>query len=336
MLQPQSYNHLLKLIQTELLSVGNKIGQIKAVTYWKLGRWIDLYLLHGEDRAKYGEKIYEMLEKKSGIGQKTLERAVRFSREFPIPTALSKLSWTHQLELLTLPDQTVRKQLAIQATKKNFTTRELKQEISKISKNSDRHLVKVPVTIFTPPKLKAVKGELYTYVILEKNSAEDPTKSVVDCGFGFDQTINIKDFSNATFGKTMQFTYRAEVQKVIDADTFKVRIDLGLGGSFSRQKIRLKGIDAPEIDTNKGKKAKAYVAKALKGLEFILIRTSKSDKYDRYLADVWYVPKLDQNSRKAGNVPRALPSEQAGTPSFNEKYLNQELLDLGLAKVWKL
>ncbi len=314
MLTPSSYNQLLKLIQTELLSARKKIGQIKAVSLWKLGRWIDLYLLHGKDRAKYGGKVYEKLEKKTGIGHKTLERAVRFSREFPIPTALSKLSWTHQFELLALPDQAVRDKLAHQAIKKNLTTRELKQEIKKKlagknSKNSDRHLNKVPVTIFTPPpKLKAVKGELYTYVILEEKSAEDPSKSVVDCGFGFDQTVNVNDFPDAQFGQTMQFTYRAEIKKVIDADTFKVRIDLRLGGSFSRQKIRLKGIDAPEIDTPAGKKAKAYVEKVLRGLPFVTILTSKSDKYVRYLADVWYGP--------------------------DEKYLNQELLDLGLAKVW--
>jgi len=159
-----------------------------------------------------------------------------------------------------------------------------------------------------PPKLKAVKGALYTYVILEKKSAADPAKSVVDCGFGFDQTINVNDFPDAQFGKTMQFTYHAEIKKVIDADTFKVRIDLGLGGSFSRQKIRLKGIDAPEVNTKEGKKAKAYVEKVLRGLPLVTILTSKSDKYDRYLADVWYGP--------------------------DEKYLNQELLDSGLAKAW--
>jgi endonuclease YncB( thermonuclease family) len=52
---------------------------------------------------------------------------------------------------------------------------------------------------------------------------------------------------------------------------------------------------------------------------FVVIRTYKSDKYDRYLADVFY---------NAGKMePQAVADMGA--------YLNGELVARGLAKMWK-
>lgn len=83
------------------------------------------------------------------------------------------------------------------------------------------------------------------------------------------------------------------------------------------QKLRLRGIDCPELDTEEGRRAKRFVESRLKGCEFIVVKTYKdtTDKYDRYLADIFYA---------AG----------AGDPSLvarEGKYLNQELLDEKLA-----
>jgi len=78
---------------------------------------------------------------------------------------------------------------------------------------------------------------------------------------------------------------------------------------------RLRGIDAPELVSADGKKAKEFLEKKLglaegEGLSdrMVLVRTEKSDKYDRYLADLFYT---DKNGR--------------------EIYLNQEILAAGLA-----
>ncbi len=123
------------------------------------------------------------------------------------------------------------------------------------------------------------------------------------------------------------YTYRAYAAQVIDGDTFKAAIDLGLG-VWTVQKLRLRGLDAPEIESREGKEAKEFVEKMLVGANgnapvrksvknaddqdarraslqtnFVLIRTVKSDKYDRYLVDVW----------------------------VGETYINQALIDEGLA-----
>ncbi|HPW65138.1 MAG TPA: thermonuclease family protein, partial [Candidatus Omnitrophota bacterium] len=110
------------------------------------------------------------------------------------------------------------------------------------------------------------------------------------------------------------YTYRAWIVRVLDGDTVKAVIDLGFGVR-STQVLRLRGIDAPELVSADGKKAKEFLEKKLglaegEGLSdrMVLVRTEKSDKYDRYLADLFYT---DKNGR--------------------EIYLNQEILAAGLA-----
>lgn len=78
----------------------------------------------------------------------------------------------------------------------------------------------------------------------------------------------------------------------------------------------------------------------LKECEFIIVKTYKdrSDKFDRYLADIFYAPQLPQNG-EAASTPRdpkgrAGVTSMASDPSFvarEGKFLNQELLDERLA-----
>ena len=94
------------------------------------------------------------------------------------------------------------------------------------------------------------------------------------------------------------YTYRGEVKAVIDADTIDVLIDLGFG-VHTMQRLRLYGIDAPEMRTEAGKIAKEYVKSVLLGgdaLKFVYVRTikDKKDKYGRKLA-VLYFDKWSMN-----------------------------------------
>ena len=82
------------------------------------------------------------------------------------------------------------------------------------------------------------------------------------------------------------YTYQAFVERVVDADTIWMRIVLGLGIEI-RQKLRLRGIDCPELGTKAGEQAKRFVEDKLKSTPEIVITTTKPDKYDRYLTDVW-------------------------------------------------
>ena len=88
------------------------------------------------------------------------------------------------------------------------------------------------------------------------------------------------------------FTYRGEVKAVIDADTIDVLIDLGFG-VHAMQRLRLYGIDAPEMRTEAGKIAKEYVKSVLMGgdaFKYVYVRTlkDKKDKYGRKLAVLYF------------------------------------------------
>ena len=55
--------------------------------------------------------------------------------------------------------------------------------------------------------------------------------------------------------------------------------------------MRLRGIDCPEMDTKAGEAAKAFVQSHLKEASLIVLRSSRVDKYDRYLVDVFIAAK---------------------------------------------
>ncbi|MFH0984383.1 MAG: DUF1016 N-terminal domain-containing protein [Candidatus Omnitrophota bacterium] len=138
------------------------------------------------------------------------------------------------------------------------------------------------------------------------------------------------------------YTYRASIIEVLDGDTVKAVVDLGFGVR-SVQTLRLRGIDAPEMVSKEGKEAKVFLEQMIngdtsheprdtknrdtgqgprstgkngdkgegqargawvveRGTE-VLVKTSKSDKYDRYLADVF----------------------------INSVYVNQKLVERGFA-----
>ena len=89
------------------------------------------------------------------------------------------------------------------------------------------------------------------------------------------------------------FTYAAEILKVVDGDTLGVKIYLH-SRHWVKQKLRLRDLDAPEISTPAGKAAKRFVDALLPAGTTVTICTTKPDKYDRYLADVFVEAKAGE------------------------------------------
>ena len=52
-------------------------------------------------------------------------------------------------------------------------------------------------------------------------------------------------------------------------------------------KLRLRGLDCPEMSTAAGRAAKRFVDELVHAGDEVVISTTKPDKYDRYLADVF-------------------------------------------------
>ncbi|OGX45061.1 MAG: hypothetical protein A3G38_02570 [Omnitrophica WOR_2 bacterium RIFCSPLOWO2_12_FULL_51_8] len=82
------------------------------------------------------------------------------------------------------------------------------------------------------------------------------------------------------------FTYETEILKVIDGDTFTAAVKLGFGFT-TVQTLRLRALDAPEIESAEGREAKEFLERMIRPGSQVLLRTHRSDKYDRYLADVF-------------------------------------------------
>ncbi len=158
--------------------------------------------------------------------------------------------------------------------------------------------------------LTPLRGTLYTYQIVKCPSVNtQPPELLVDLGFEVLRNVDKRLLSSFSVGDIVEsrpkedaykfvktsctardlYTYAALVERVIDGDTFKVRLDLGFD-TWVRQTLRLRDIDCPEIDTKEGQTAKAFVQSYIKEASWITVRSSRSDKYDRYLADV-YIPK---------------------------------------------
>ena len=100
-----------------------------------------------------------------------------------------------------------------------------------------------------------------------------------------------------------------------DGDTLWLDIDCGFR-VWTRQKVRLRGMDTPELGTAEGRRAKDFVTTALRDVSSVAVTTAKPDKHDRYLADVFFLSGAETTEVVF----------QEGT------FLNRALLEAGLAK----
>ena len=124
-------------------------------------------------------------------------------------------------------------------------------------------------------------------------------------------------FIQSNVDRSCLYTYVAFVTKIIDGDSLWVEIDLGFN-CFTQQKLRLRGIDTPEISTAEGIKAKQFVERVLNKSKFIIVKTYWADKYRRYLTDLFY-----------------LNGEKDPTRIVEKgHFLNQELIDKGFATIF--
>lgn len=256
----------------------------KVRTSWEIGKLILDHVLLNQDRADYGAKVILKLSKDLSVSQAELRYLVEFARTYPIHPPAGELSWSHYRELLSVNEVEARKRITTRAVKNNWSRDQLRSEIK--NTKSGRQTPKKPET------LKTVKpGTLDVFRTRLVNG-----KTFIDLGFStylLKSTIKRK----LKIVKDRKFTYRAEVEAVVDGDTIWCLVDLGLGVN-TRQKLRLAHIDAPEVISKDGIAAKKFLSKKLPKGSSILIATTKSDKFDRYLVDVWmsgeqiYVNKL--------------------------------------------
>ena len=306
--------------------------------YWHIGKYIVEVEQKNKLKGEYGEFLTTRLSKDltekygKGFSKTNIHNMRLFYRTYSIDQISDRLEWSNYVTLLTVKDTEKRSSLEERVLNERLTYNQLRNivllEYSNKNKSNSHHKI----------GLEYNRGLLYAYSLIDpaKLACSDGV-IVVDCGFNVWKSILVKydeEFVNEKFITSKKnkasfnikpatditsyqiYTYKAYIEKIIDADTLWVIIDCGFY-TFTRQKLRLRGIDAPELNIQEGKKAKRYVERVLKKSSFVIIKTYKSDKYDRYLSDIFYLPGEDDKEKVCNEG----------------KFLNQELVDRELAVV---
>jgi len=329
-----SFNKLIKAIRLEIAQGKKDVEGRLAKMYWRIGKHISKDILENKERAGYGDKLFDQLSIALKTPKTTLHNAVKFHNTHQIIQTSGQLKWSHYEVLLTVADKRKRLRLEASAKKKKMTVPQLKKRVQKIRQAEK---LSKAVDAKNIPKLALERGELYCFKVINSLTG-DKGELTIDCGFNISRDvpfINAGSFkpgdilksekANNGFAakrkeisKAELYTYKAYLERVIDGDTISVNIDCGFKTSL-RQKLRFRSINTPEVKTAAGKRAKQFVQDALGPLDFFVIKTYGFGKYDRALVDVFYLPgeKDAQKIAKEGVL------------------LNQQLLDRGLAELWK-
>lgn len=80
---------------------------------------------------------------------------------------------------------------------------------------------------------------------------------------------------------------KATVEFINDGDTFRCRLDLGLN-IITTVRVRFLGINAPDLNTIVGQKARAFVVDAIEDAAEVRVMTDTQDKYGRWLGTIYY------------------------------------------------
>jgi endonuclease YncB( thermonuclease family) len=83
----------------------------------------------------------------------------------------------------------------------------------------------------------------------------------------------------------MSWTYPGTVVRVVDGDTVRLNLDLGLH-IWRTDSCRIRGINTPELGTAEGRAAKAAAEEILPAGSQVLFVSKQLDKYGRPLGDL--------------------------------------------------
>jgi endonuclease YncB( thermonuclease family) len=279
LVRTSGYSKLLKdlrgLIEEAQVEAIAKLNEIRVSTYWEMGQRIDKEREAADPKQKKG--LVERLADDLGLTRSLLFRILQFYRTWR--DEVPRIERTEQLSWAHFVEL-----LAIKDQK------ERKYYFKKAAKEGwSRATLR-----------KALEKDLF----LTSKSSEKG-KGVLERS-----TKNLH-------------VYKAVVEKVVDGDTLAVKVDLGFN-VWVDQRIRFRGINTAELvkdgikagkAPDRALKAKKFVEEKLRDIEFIVVRTYKTDMYGRYIADVLYHPTIKNK-------------EAVYEKGF---FLNQELLIDGLA-----
>jgi predicted nuclease of restriction endonuclease-like (RecB) superfamily len=280
---------LLRILEEGRNKAVAAVSEILVETYWQVGQRLSKER-QGLERGEV-TPFLKRLGADLGVSATVIHDAWRFYRAYPdgLPPdrGFRRLSWGTHTTLLAVGDERERAFYLEQAVEDGWSRSTLR---------------------------KAIRADLYHRVTGDEEG-----------GAGGDGPSS-GDGSSSRDGRRRLMSparelhnYVGVVERVVDGDTLEVRIDLGFD-VWRVETIRLRGIDTPELGSQPGRQAKKFVAERLEEAPFVGLKTYKTDKYARYIADVFY------------HTEKTSPSKALELGVF----LNQELLDYGFASILDL
>lgn len=339
----KSYQLILHHIKNEIEASGlhaqKLFEKLIIETNWKVGKFLDGEFTKGAIRSKDNAKLVSRLSKDLDRPMAHFYDVVRFYRAYPKLPSRIFLKWSHYNVLAGVTNHKKRQELEDMAIAEEISWKALHKIILQETKAA--LLVKSDDQINKKGQLICKRGKPYHYkLIFSKELNEAESKPLIDLGFEVFQSLDRVEYSKDSFKRGCQvatlvgkdkflmkgaqsikddlYTYKARVLRVVDGDTLELKIDCGFGIS-TIQKVRLKGIDAPEIETVGGERVKEHLVEVFKNCTFIVVKTYWREKFGRFLVDIFYLPgEISANRVAAKGI-----------------FLNQELLTAGLVKIYK-
>ena len=336
---PKTYAELRKAVEQTMVQGQQAIERARVHTYHETGRLIQEHVLLFKERADYGAKTIPRLAADVKVDRSVLLRCVQFFRAFPIVATWRQLSWGHFRELFPIADAKQRRALASEADQNAWPVARLVERIRELA----------PAEALEVHTLAAGEAE----ELLTPNRGTPGRHLIVECGDGPVVDLGFKLYWPLTIDQSKRFakgdivritradglrkvegatkaelfTYSATLRRVVDGDTLVVALEVS-PGVWLEQKLRLRGLDCPEMSTPEGKAAKRFVDALVAKATSVVINTTRPDKYDRYLADVFLLGVASDMGRVTSG------SKKLGAESLQptaELYLNNVLLEHGHA-----
>ncbi|MFT7538543.1 MAG: micrococcal nuclease [Lysobacterales bacterium] len=310
--------------------------------YWGIGRVIEQTVKASNGDLDLDEALYNRISEdvkrhlNLDMSLDTIRRTIQFSREYTVFPKNTPLTFTHYLSLMRVHDKRRRISLERKDIKEEMSAMVLKQKVVEIIHDNK------PLDTSKKNNLILKRGEPYVYYVQSYKDIKGKESNWIDCGFKINLNLNdarcssnIKRYvdgrriiavtkTNNVFciketrlKKNLEHTYKASVIRVVDGDTIDVLIDVGFN-IITHQRLRLKGINTPEITTATGRRAMIFLTEYLSKNPLIIIRTHKSGMYGRWLADIF--------TKEGSDDPYLIARKGV--------YLNQLLLDEGYAEIY--
>lgn len=300
---PRTFDDLVREVNAVLFTGRADIERAWVRTYHEIGRLINVHILENRARANYGGLVYERLSRRTGVSVRTLRECAQFHRCFPIRRKSAELGWSHYVLLCQVGDPTRREKLAVEAERNAWKTGQLEARVRALNAAIDVAATAPGASDGAPAKpaaklLTPRRGTPALHLVVDRGDEG----LAIDLGFKVYRRLgpnsklaagdivrlaadgSVRRADDAT--KADLFTYAATLRRVIDGDTLVVTLEVA-PEIFVELKLRLRGLNCPELSTPEGKAAKRFVGALVAQSTAVIIHTTKPDKYDRYLADVF-------------------------------------------------